>query len=216
MNNEQELSIHEGRGRLYRFFSNVFLTMPDEAFYQQINDMVPSLEMFVNSIENAEAQSAVESVKQFLASKNNEEQLLKYTSMFCIPEAIMLEESYYSLDSKMVMQQPYEEMVMLFAKFDYKLPEHLKVHEDNLVSQLFFMSSMAFATVDAIGNEKHEEYKLLISEQNSFHINRFDKWIDTVCDRIINFPIDEQLYKSITVLLLLFIKEDKILLSELA
>ncbi len=215
MTNEQELSIHEGRGRLYKFFSNVYLTMPDEAFYKQISDMVPSLEMLANSIEDDELQSAVETIKQFLADKDDNEQLLKYTSMFCIPEAIILEESYYTSPNKMIMQQAYEEMVMMFAKYQFQLPEHLKVHEDNLVAQLYFMSSLAFATVEAIKNGKEDDYKLLIAEQNYFHNVRFDKWIEVVCNKIINFPIDEQLYKSITMLLLSFIKQDKALLQEI-
>ncbi len=219
MNNEleNEMPIHEGRGRLYKFFSNVFNAYPDDEFYKQIKDMLPVLEIFAESTEDSTIVNNFENVKDYIQNRDStndikvydDEQLLKYTNMFCLPETIMFEESYYSSDDRMVMQKPFEEMNVLLNKYNYKLPAHLKVYEDSLIAQLYFMSVLAFETVEAIKNDKSEAYDLMIGEQKYFHTVRFGNWVDTVCNKISTFPIDEILYKSMAVLLLAYIRQDK-------
>ena len=221
MDDKKEIaSIHSARGIIYAFLSNGFMMQVDDKFYKMLSEIIPYL---AELSSNSDISYGVDLFNKFINKKNtlqgaaadefNLELQRKYTYIMCIPGNVPQEESYYTSQEHILNQESYEEMVMLFDKYNIALSD-TSFSYDHIGIELKFMSHLSYLSEKALSNEKL--YNEILKEQYNFHINHFDKWINEFVAKVNKSAGEEELlFNGLASVLQGFSNEDKVVLLQL-
>ncbi len=222
VNNVEMTNIHNARGRIYAFLSNVYLNQPDNEFYKLLSDMMPQLKEL--TAYNEDIKNGVNLLDIFLQKKASligkeaEEFELniqrKYTSIMCLPNVAPQEESFYTSKEHLLNQASNDEMTALLNKYQLVLDKKYGLYYDHIAVEFKFMSFLAYLSVSNISDSNL--YFALINEQLDFHFNHFDKWVEEYFNKVL-FACweDELLYRSLVYIAKGYLYEDKELLQQL-
>lgn len=223
MVNEIEITnIHNARGRIYAFLSNVYVNQPDKDFYKLLSDMLPQLKEIASYNENIN--NGVTLLDKFLqekASLNGREAeefeldvQRHYTSIMCLPNVAPQEESFYTSKDHLLNQESHDEMVALFNKYQLVLDKKYGLYYDHISVEFKFMSYLAYKSAEHF--QDSTLYTAMLNEQLDFHKNHFDKWVEDFFKKVlIACGEDELLYKSLVYIAKGYLYEDKNLLEQL-
>lgn len=215
-------NIHNARGRIYAFLSNVYLNQPDESFYKLLSDILPQLKEIAFS--NDDINNGVSLLEKFLnikSSKSNTEAeefelnvQRKYASIMCLPNVAPQEESFYTSKDHLLNQESHDEMVALLSKYQLVLDKKYGLYYDHISVEFKFMSLLAYLSAEKISDSSL--YTALLNEQLDFHKNHFDKWVNEFFNKIL-FACgeDELLFRSLVYIARGYLYEDKNLLQQL-
>jgi TorA maturation chaperone TorD len=213
-------SIHSARGEFYSFLCRLFGNVPDGEFYQMLSEMSAKLSDQAKDADNEDMLTAGEEIRNFLNVRNSLsgkelsdfelEVSRNYTAMFCLTDCIHMDESFYTSPEHRERGKSWDEVKSLFKKYSIRRTSKIPENEDFISYEFLFMSRLAYKCVEFIVAGEAESYEGYLKEQHDFHINHFDKWIDTFFNRVIHFGIQgENLYKHLALLGQAFVREDK-------
>lgn len=215
-------NIHNARGRIYAFLSNVYLNQPDNGFYQMLSDILPQLKELAAYNENIN--NGVTLLDKFLKEKSSLkgkdadefelECMRKYTSIMCLPNVAPQEESFYTSKDHLLNQDSHDEMVALLSKYQLVLDKKYGLYYDHISVEFKFMSYLAYLSAEKVSDSTL--YTGLLNEQLDFYINHFDKWVEEFFNKVL-FACgkDELLYRGLVYIAKGYLYEDKNLLQQL-
>lgn len=215
-------NIHNARGRIYAFLSNVYLNQPDESFYKLLSDILPQLKEIASS--NDDINKGVSLLEKFLNIKSSKSHTeaeefelnvqRKYASIMCLPNVAPQEESFYTSKDHLLNQESHDEMVALLSKYQLVLDKKYGLYYDHISVEFKFMSLLAYLSAEKISDSSL--YTALLNEQLDFHKNHFDKWVNEFFNKIL-FACgeDELLFRSLVYIARGYLYEDKNLLQQL-
>ncbi len=215
-------NIHNARGRIYAFLSNVYLNQPDESFYKLLSDILPQLKEIASS--NDDINNGVLLLEKFLNIKSSKSHTeaeefelnvqRKYASIMCLPNVAPQEESFYTSKDHLLNQESHDEMVALLSKYQLVLDKKYGLYYDHISVEFKFMSLLAYLSAEKISDSSL--YTALLNEQLDFHKNHFDKWVNEFFNKIL-FACgeDELLFRSLVYIARGYLYEDKNLLQQL-
>lgn len=219
-------NVHTARGEFYAFLSKAFSNSPNAELYQMLADMTPKLKALMEYTDNEEIKTGINGFFAFIEKRNSFlatelkafdlERSQHYTSLFCLPKSIPVDESVYTSPEHQPRGDSLDKVIELFIKYRMFKAENIHENEDFVSYEFLFMSKLAYDCADFIEEGKTENYKAYLQAQYDFHINHFDKWIYQFFARVVQSGVeDEILYKYLAHLGAGFINEDKLTLSEL-
>lgn len=215
-------NIHNARGRIYAFLSNVYLNQPDDSFYQMLLDILPQLREI--AAYNDSINNGVTLLDKFLKEKASLkgkdaeefelECMRKYTSIMCLPNVAPQEESFYTSKEHLFNQESHDEMVALLSKYQLVLDKKYGLYYDHISVEFKFMSYLAYLSAEKVSDDTL--YTGLLNEQLDFHKNHFDKWVEEFFNKVL-FACgkDELLYRGLVYTAKGYLYEDKNLLQQL-
>jgi TorA maturation chaperone TorD len=217
--------VHRARGEVYNFFDKFFRLLPDEDFYDMVEQNLPRLKEIGNSGENEDMLQGVAQLEDFFAQKtaldekDRAEYLLealqRYTSLFCLTNSVPATESYYTTAGGHSMGEAYGEVRKLMRKHGFRRSSDVKEYEDHISMESAFMAKLAFMSADMLEKGDIEKYEALTEEQFAFHQDHFDRWIGVFVGVVLAYPAPEQVFKAMSRFLRGYLSEDKQLLSEI-
>ena len=215
-------NIHNARGRIYAFLSNVYLNQPDNDFYKMLSEILPQLKELAAYNENINNGVTLLDkflqVKASLKGKEADEFELDvqrhYTGIMCLPNVAPQEESFYTSKDHLLNQESHDEMVALLNKYQLVLDKKYGLYYDHISVEFKFMSYLAYMTAEKVSYSTL--YTGLINEQLDFFTNHFDKWVEEFFNKVL-FACgeDELLYRSLVYIARGYLSEDKNLLQQL-
>lgn len=215
-------NIHNARGRIYAFLSNVYLNQPDNAFYKMLSEILPQLKEL--AAYNDSINNGVTLLDKFLKEKASlkgkdvdEFELdvqRHYTSIMCLPNVAPQEESFYTSKDHLLNQDSHDEMVALLNKYQLVLDKKYGLYYDHISVEFKFMSYLAYLSAEKVSDSTL--YTGLLNEQLDFYTNHFDKWVEEFFNKVL-FACgeDELLYRSLVYIARGYLYEDKNLLQQL-
>lgn len=215
-------NIHNARGRIYAFLSNVYLNQPDDSFYQMLSDILAQLREI--AAYNDSINNGVTLLDKFLKEKASLkgkdaeefelECMRKYTSIMCLPNVAPQEESFYTSKEHLLNQESHDEMVALLSKYQLVLDKKYGLYYDHISVEFKFMSYLAYLSAEKVSDDTL--YTGLLNEQLDFHKNHFDKWVEEFFNKVL-FACgkDELLYRGLVYTAKGYLYEDKNLLQQL-
>ena len=215
-------NIHNARGRIYAFLSNVYLNQPDNDFYKMLSEILPQLKEF--AAYNEDINNGVTLLDKFLKEKASLkgkdvdefelECMRKYTSIMCLPNVAPQEESFYTSKDHLLNQESHDEMVALLNKYQLVLDKKYGLYYDHISVEFKFMSYLAYLSAEKVSDSTL--YTGLLNEQLDFYTNHFDKWVEEFFNKVL-FACgeDELLYRSLVYIARGYLYEDKNLLQQL-
>ena len=215
-------NIHNARGRIYAFLSNVYLNQPDNDFYKMLSEILPQLKEL--AAYNEDINNGVTLLDKFLKEKASLkgkdaeefelECMRKYTSIMCLPNVAPQEESFYTSKDHLLNQESHDEMVALLNKYQLVLDKKYGLYYDHISVEFKFMSYLAYLSAEKVSDSTL--YTGLLNEQLDFYTNHFDKWVEEFFNKVL-FACgeDELLYRSLVYIARGYLYEDKHLLQQL-
>ena len=217
--------VHMARGEVYNFFDKFFRLLPNEEFFNMVEQNLPRLKAISESGENEDMRQGVAQLEDFFAQKavldEKEwaeyllEALQKYTALFCLTNSVPATESYYTTAGGHSMGEAYGEVRKIMRKYGFQRSKDVKEYEDHISIESAFMAKLAFMSADMLEEGDVEKYKELTEEQLSFHKDHFDRWIDVFVGVTLVYPAAEKVFKAMSRFLRGYLNEDKKLLSEI-
>ena len=217
--------VHRARGEIYYFFNKFFRLLPNEEFFNMVEQNLPYLKAISESVENEDMFQGVAQLEDFFAQKavldekERAEYLLealqRYTALFCLTGSVPVTESYYTSAGGHSMGEAYGEVRKIMRKYGFQRSKDVKEYEDHISMESALMAKLAFMSADMLEEGNIEKYKELREEQLAFHKDHFDRWIDVFVGVTLAYPAPEQAFKAMSRFLRGYLREDKKLLSEI-
>jgi TorA maturation chaperone TorD len=214
--------VHAGRDALYNSFSRFFLFGPDEAMYDTLSHVLPSLELIVEEPDEAftDALSKVQTLLSERKKLSGEdlaeydlEVLRNYTRVLCLTDSVPTTESYYTSVEKLNMQDARDEVLALYKRYRMpKNPSHNE-NEDFISVELAFLSFMASKTAEFLRNGDEGKADEYISVQSEFIEKHLNRWVSQFVAGFKKYKEGERFYYPLGVLLLTFLREDAFFLE---
>jgi TorA maturation chaperone TorD len=214
--------VHEGRDALYNSFSRFFIFGPDDAMFETAFHVASSLELIIEEPDDA-FRDALDKVNSLLSERKklsaedlaayDLEILRNYTRVLCLTDSVPTTESYYTSVEKLNMQEARDEVLALYRK--YKMPKDTKhnENEDFISVELAFLSFMANRTAESFRNGEGEKADEYISVQAEFIEKHLNRWVGRFVNGFKKYKESERFYYPLGVLLLNFLREDKLFLD---
>jgi len=218
-------SVHKARGEVYNFLDKFFRLLPNEEFYNMVEQNLPRLKEIGDGSENGDMREGVARLRDFFAEKaaldekDRAEYLLealrRYTSLFCLTDSVPATESYYTSAGGHSMDEAYGELRNILRKHGFQRSKDVREYEDHISVESAFMAKLAFMSADMLEEGDAGKYKALIEEQFAFHKDHFDRWVGVFVGVVLAYPVPEQVFKAMSLFLRGYLSEDKQFLSEI-
>lgn len=218
-------NIHSGRGEIYAFLCRAFGGIPTD-IYEMLSEIAVKLELISANTDNNDIIQGTEGIIKFLEARKtlsgkalsdfDAKVLRNYTSIFCLPQSVPVDESIYTSLEHVERADSYYKMKALFKKYNVKKNSKLSENEDFISYEFIFMSKLAYDCADLIKKGDNVAYESYLQEQFDFHKEHFDKWLGNFFGRVMNFGIEnDNFYKYLALFAGGFVAEDKKVLKDL-
>jgi TorA maturation chaperone TorD len=184
------MNVLRGRGVFYFFLSSIYEKPADTDFINFLKDFAPYLTNFAEEIGGSELIENAKILQNIANNADNTPNLYnelncEYTSLFLLgSSSVHTMESVYLSPEKLMKQDPWEEVLKVYDRNGFEMPESFKESEDHIAREMFFMYFMSESSALAIENEENNlEY--LLTEQKKFMEEHILRWIPEFCERVL-------------------------------
>jgi len=139
-----------------------------------------------------------------------------YTSLFLIgDQGIAIEESVYLSPSGLVKQEPWEDLLRVYSRHGFGIPESMGISEEHLSAELLFMAFMAKKISERIENSDDKGVSYLAGEQLDFLKKHIMRWVPALYKDITSSSYTHvDIFKTLASILYSFLLYDINLLSD--
>jgi TorA maturation chaperone TorD len=222
--------IHFTRNGIYSLLGIALRILPDKEHYELLKNNLAIISQVAAYSGNKDMRSGALGIKSFLSQRDKLtgkerdeyelEALRRYTTLFCLKDSVPMDESYYTSEEHLVMQDARDDMLRLMKKYNVRRAESVTEYEDHVSVELAFMAKLAEESSAALDKAAESDeswiknYNSLIEEQIGFHKNHF-KWLKEFIKQALEYKVDEMLFKPLLIFLRGFITEDRRGLEEM-
>jgi len=225
MSRTYEMSeIHNGRAAIYEYFTMCFHRPDDENFIPLSKIFTKVLHEIAHGsgdsmfVENAkEFSSIVEAFSAESAESAKDRINCGYTSLFLIGDrSIPVDESVYLSPGRLTKQEPWEDILAIYGKFGFGVPDDMNISEEHLSAELLFMSFLAEKSSSLVSGEAEDDYFDILTSQIDFMKKHIMRWVPTLCKTVMESSNgNTELFRTVSGMLHAYLLYDLRLLYEM-
>ena len=218
-----DVDMHKGREVIYATLSNIFLNMPADELFANVEAVFSSFEL--EDSADKMMKDGLKAVQDFIKSRNalNSEEkkqfddklLHDYTRLFCLSDSVPVAESIYLSPSHLTMQEETGKVFYIYKSCNFDMKHTSNEPVDHISYELMFMSYLSKGTYQNMEKGDNAQAESLINLQKSFIKDHLLNWLGYFSSSIKKYKEGDRLYYPLSCLLLGFIEEDSAFLETL-
>ena len=147
----ENIDMHKGREVIYAVLSNIFLNMPSDELFANVEAVFSLFELD----DNADKMMAdsLKAVQDFIKSRNtlkveekkqfDDKVLHDYTRIFCLSDSVPVAESIYLSPSHLTMQEETGKVYYIYKSCNFDMKHTSNEPHDHISYELMFMSYLS-------------------------------------------------------------------------
>ncbi|MDE7314561.1 MAG: molecular chaperone TorD family protein [Mucispirillum sp.] len=225
MNSEIEnidVNMHKGREVIYASLSNIFLNMPEDELFANVEAVFSSFELEENT--DKMMTDGLKAVQDFIKNRNalNKEErkqfddklLHDYTRLFCLSDSVPVAESIYLSPSHLTMQEETGKVFYIYKSCNFDMKHTSNEPLDHIAYELMFMSYLSKGIAQNIEKGDMEQVKSLLHLQKMFLDEHLLKWVEMFTKSVIGFVESVCFYAPVCYFMIGFLKDDFEMIKE--
>ncbi len=217
-----DVDMHKGREVIYATLSNIFLNMPSNELFANVEAVFSSFELEDNS--DKMMKDGLKAVQDFIKSRNalNSEEkkqfddklLHDYTRLFCLTDSVPVAESIYLSPSHLTMQEETGKVFYIYKSCNFDMKHTSNEPLDHIAYELMFMSYLSKGIAQNIEKGDMEQVNNLMHLQKMFLEEHLLKWVEMFSKAVIGFAESVCFYAPVCYFMIGFLKDDFEMIKE--
>lgn len=225
MNSEIEnidVDMHKGREVIYAVLSNIFLNMPADELFTNVEAVFLSFEL--DDSADKMMTDGLKAVQDFIKNRNilNKEEkkqfddkiLHDYTRLFCLGDSVPVSESTYLSPSHLTMQEETGKVFYIYKSCNFDMKHTSNEPLDHIAYELMFMSYLSKGIAQNIEKGDMEQVNSLLYLQKMFLAEHLLKWVEMFTKSVICFAESVRFYAPVCYFMIGFLKDDFEMIKE--
>ena len=218
----ENIDMHKGREVIYAVLSNIFLNMPSDELFANVEAVFSLFELD----DNADKMMAdsLKAVQDFIKSINTlkvEEKkkfdnkvLNDYTRLFCLSDSVPVAESIYLSPSHLTMQEETGKVYYIYKSCNFDMKHTSNEPHDHISYELMFMSYLSKGIAQNIEKGDKKQVNSLLHLQKMFLEEHLLKWVEMFSKSVIGFVESVSFYAPACYFMMGFLKYDFEIVNE--
>ena len=218
----ENIDMHKGREVIYAVLSNIFLNMPSDELFANIEAVFSLFELD----DNADKMMAdsLKAVQDFIKSRNtlkveekkqfDDKVLHDYTRIFCLSDSVPVAESIYLSPSHLTMQEETGKVYYIYKSCNFDMKHTSNEPHDHISYELMFMSYLSKGIAQNIEKGDKKQVNSLLHLQKMFLEEHLLKWVEMFSKSVIGFVESVSFYAPACYFMMGFLKYDFEIVNE--
>ena len=218
----ENIDMHKGREVIYAVLSNIFLNMPSDELFANVEAVFSLFELD----DNADKMMAdsLKAVQDFIKSRNtlkveekkqfDDKVLHDYTRIFCLSDSVPVAESIYLSPSHLTMQEETGKVYYIYKSCNFDMKHTSNEPHDHISYELMFMSYLSKGIAQNIEKGDKKQVNSLLHLQKMFLEEHLLKWVEMFSKSVIGFVESVSFYAPACYFMMGFLKYDFELVNE--
>ena len=214
--------MHKGREVIYAVLSNIFLNMPSDELFANVEAVFSLFELD----DNADKMMAdsLKAVQDFIKSRNtlkveekkqfDDKVLHDYTRIFCLSDSVPVAESIYLSPSHLTMQEETVKVYYIYKSCNFDIKKTSNEPHDHISYELMFMSYLSKGIAQNIEKGDKKQVNSLLHLQKMFLEEHLLKWVEMFSKSVIGFVESVSFYAPACYFMMGFLKYDFEIVNE--
>lgn len=218
----ENIDMHKGREVIYAVLSNIFLNMPSDELFANVEAVFSLFELD----DNADKMMAdsLKVVQDFIKSRNtlkveekkqfDDKVLHDYTRIFCLSDSVPVAESIYLSPSHLTMQEETGKVYYIYKSCNFDMKHTSNKPHDHISYELMFMSYLSKGIAQNIEKGDKKQVNSLLHLQKMFLEEHLLKWVEMFSKSVIGFVESVSFYAPACYFMMGFLKYDFEIVNE--
>lgn len=218
----ENIDMHKGREVIYAVLSNIFLNMPSDELFANVEAVFSLFELD----DNADKMMAdsLKVVQDFIKSRNtlkveekkqfDDKVLHDYTRIFCLSDSVPVAESIYLSPSHLTMQEETGKVYYIYKSCNFDMKHTSNEPHDHISYELMFMSYLSKGIAQNIEKGDKKQVNSLLHLQKMFLEEHLLKWVEMFSKSVIGFVESVSFYAPACYFMMGFLKYDFEIVNE--
>ena len=218
----ENIDMHKGREVIYAVLSNIFLNMPSDELFANVEAVFSLFELD----DNADKMMAdsLKAVQDFIKSRNtlkveekkqfDDKVLHDYTRIFCLSDSVPVAESIYLSPSHLTMQEETGKVYYIYKSCNFDMKHTSNEPHDHISDELMFMSYLSRGIAQNIEKGDKKQVNSLLHLQKMFLEEHLLKWVEMFSKSVIGFVESVSFYAPACYFMMGFLKYDFEIVNE--
>ncbi len=218
----ENIDMHKGREVIYAVLSNIFLNMPSDELFANVEAVFSLFELD----DNADKMMAdsLKAVQDFIKSRNtlkveekkqfDDKVLHDYTRLFCLSDSVPVAESIYLSPSHLTMQEETGKVYYIYKSCNFDMKHTSNEPHDHISYELMFMSYLSKGIAQNIEKGDKKQVNSLLHLQKMFLEEHLLKWVEMFSKSVISFVESVNFYAPACYFMMGFLKYDFEIVNE--
>ncbi|WP_242348913.1 TorD/DmsD family molecular chaperone [Mucispirillum schaedleri] len=218
----ENIDMHKGREVIYAVLSNIFLNMPSDELFANVEAVFSLFELD----DNADKMMAdsLKAVQDFIKSRNtlkveekkqfDDKVLHDYTRLFCLSDSVPVAESIYLSPSHLTMQEETGKVYYIYKSCNFDMKHTSNEPHDHISYELMFMSYLSKGIAQNIEKGDKKQVNSLLHLQKMFLEEHLLKWVEMFSKSVIGFVESVSFYAPACYFMMGFLKYDFEIVNE--
>ncbi|MCX4361036.1 TorD/DmsD family molecular chaperone [Mucispirillum schaedleri] len=218
----ENIDMHKGREVIYAVLSNIFLNMPSDELFANVEAVFSLFELD----DNADKMMAdsLKAVQDFIKSRNtlkveekkqfDDKVLHDYTRIFCLSDSVPVAESIYLSPSHLTMQEETGKVYYIYKSCNFDMKHTSNEPHDHISYELMFMSYLSKGIAQNIEKGDKKQVNSLLHLQKMFLEEHLLKWVEMFSKSVIGFVESVSFYAPACYFMMGFLKYDFEIVNE--
>ncbi len=218
----ENIDMHKGREVIYAVLSNIFLNMPSDELFANVEAVFSLFELDDNA-DKIMADS-LKAVQDFIKSRNtlkveekkqfDDKVLHDYTRIFCLSDSVPVAESIYLSPSHLTMQEETGKVYYIYKSCNFDMKHTSNEPHDHISYELMFMSYLSKGIAQNIEKGDKKQVNSLLHLQKMFLEEHLLKWVEMFSKSVIGFVESVSFYAPACYFMMGFLKYDFEIVNE--
>ena len=218
----ENIDMHKGREVIYAVLSKIFLNMPSDELFANVEAVFSLFELD----DNADKMMAdsLKAVQDFIKSRNtlkveekkqfDDKVLHDYTRIFCLSDSVPVAESIYLSPSHLTMQEETGKVYYIYKSCNFDMKHTSNEPHDHISYELMFMSYLSKGIAQNIEKGDKKQVNSLLHLQKMFLEEHLLKWVEMFSKSVIGFVESVSFYAPACYFMMGFLKYDFEIVNE--
>ena len=218
----ENIDMQKGREVIYAVLSNIFLNMPSDELFANVEAVFSLFELD----DNADKMMAdsLKAVQDFIKSRNtlkveekkqfDDKVLHDYTRIFCLSDSVPVAESIYLSPSHLTMQEETGKVYYIYKSCNFDMKHTSNEPHDHISYELMFMSYLSKGIAQNIEKGDKKQVNSLLHLQKMFLEEHLLKWVEMFSKSVIGFVESVSFYAPACYFMMGFLKYDFEIVNE--
>ena len=218
----ENIDMHKGREVIYAVLSNIFLNMPSDELFANVEAVFSLFELD----DNADKMMAdsLKAVQDFIKSRNtlkveekkqfDDKVLHDYTRIFCLSDSVPVAESIYLSPSHLTMQEETGKVYYIYKSCNFDMKHTSNEPHDHISYELMFMTYLSKGIAQNIEKGDKKQVNSLLHLQKMFLEEHLLKWVEMFSKSVIGFVESVSFYAPACYFMMGFLKYDFEIVNE--
>lgn len=220
---EEFKDIFIGREQIYYMLGNIFIEVPSEEMFKNIELLLPSFRIMAE--DNKMIKDGILGIEKFLQIRKEKtdqdlvkfdnETLSNFTRIYCLTDSVPITESTYVSPERLSNQTVTGEINKLQKEYGFIINNESNEGSDHISYELYFLGHLSELTYRLYKKNEVDMVKKLLIVQYNFLSDHLFKWVSHFVKATLNYSESVYFYAPCCYIMLGYIEEDKAYLESL-